>query len=158
GRKRDARRPHRLHFAAMKLALAALLVLSCHGSHDGGADQKQEEAPGKTGTASISGTITFQGTVPEMHSITPTADCAKLKGPSPAVLAVKDGGVKDAFVWIKEGISGKYPMPPEPITLDQKGCEYTPRVLGARSGQTLILANSDPLLHNVHAPNFNVPL
>ena len=69
------------------------------------------------------------------------------------------GGVADAFVWIKDGLPpGTYPVPSEAVTLDQKGCEYRPRVFGIRAGQTLVLANSDPILHNVHAPGFNVPL
>src|SRR5262249_7858501 len=132
---------------------------SCRGSHETEGTQPQTETPGKTGTASISGTVTFKGQVPPTPSRTPTADCAKLAGPAPATLVVSGGGGgKDAFVWIQEGISGSYPSPAEPVTLDQKGCEYTPRVFGARAGQTVLLANSDPLLHNVHAPSFNVPL
>jgi hypothetical protein len=39
----------------------------------------------------------------------------------------------------------------DPVTLDQRGCLYTPRVLGMQVGQTLQIKNSDPLLHNVHS-------
>ena len=147
-----------------RFVLCAVMVAACSSCRGGrepeGGNQPQTETPGKTGTASITGTIIYKGTVPAPPSRTPTADCAKLAGPAPAVLAVaKDsGGVRDAFVWVKEGITGTYPVPSEPVTLDQKGCEYTPRVFGARAGQTVALANSDPLLHNVHAPSFNVPL
>jgi hypothetical protein len=42
-------------------------------------------------------------------------------------------------------------MPPAPAVLDQKGCFYTPRVLGVRVGQPIALSNSDPTFHNVHA-------
>ena len=35
--------------------------------------------------------------------------------------------------------------------LDQRGCIYTPRVLGARVGQTLQIKNSDEVLHNLHS-------
>jgi plastocyanin len=149
----------------MKRTLAVIALFaacnSCRGGRDTeGTTQQQPETAGKTGTASITGAITYKGALPAAPQRTPTADCAKLAGPPPAVLAVarESSGVKDAFVWIKEGIEGKYPVPSEPVTLDQKGCEYTPRVFGARAGQTIVLANSDPLLHNVHAPGFNVPL
>ena len=35
--------------------------------------------------------------------------------------------------------------------LDQKGCLYTPQILAIQTGQKLIVKNSDPCLHNVHA-------
>ena len=146
----------------MKLVLSALFVVSCSSCHKetDSTTQTQLEIAGKTGTATISGAIAYKGTVPPTPPRTPTADCAKLAGPAPATLVVakETGGVKDAFIWVKEGITGSYPLPPDPVTLDQKGCEYMPRVFGARAGQKIVLANSDPLLHNVHAPNFNVPL
>ena len=37
------------------------------------------------------------------------------------------------------------------MVLDQRGCIYTPRVLGARVGQTLQIRNSDEVLHNLHS-------
>src|SRR5262249_13262170 len=70
------------------------------------------------------------------------------------------GGVRDAFVWIRNGVPpGEYPVPREPVTLDQRGCEFVPRVFGIRRGQTLLLTSGDPFLHNVHgAAAFNVPM
>jgi hypothetical protein len=38
-----------------------------------------------------------------------------------------------------------------PAVLDQKGCQYIPYVLAIQTDQTLLVKNSDPLLHNVHA-------
>ena len=35
--------------------------------------------------------------------------------------------------------------------LNQQGCTYAPHVSGIMTGQTLIIRNSDPTLHNVHA-------
>ena len=37
------------------------------------------------------------------------------------------------------------------MTLDQKGCHYTPHVFGVRAGQPVEIVNSDPTLHNVNA-------
>src|SRR5204862_5125841 len=41
--------------------------------------------------------------------------------------------------------------PAEPKLLQQVGCEFVPYVVGLRAGQTLLVRNSDPVLHNVHA-------
>ena len=38
----------------------------------------------------------------------------------------------------------------QPVEIDQRACVYTPRVIGARVGQTLRVRNSDNWLHNVH--------
>ena len=38
----------------------------------------------------------------------------------------------------------------EPAVLDQKGCQYTPHVVGMMVGQKLIAKNEDAFLHNVH--------
>jgi hypothetical protein len=34
--------------------------------------------------------------------------------------------------------------------VDQKGCEYTPYVAACQTGQSIVVKNSDPVLHNVH--------
>jgi hypothetical protein len=63
-------------------------------------------------------------------------------------------------VWIRDGLpEGDYPIPQTPVTLDQRSCEFVPRVFGIRVGQPLVLTSSDPFLHNVHAAaGFNVPM
>jgi plastocyanin len=61
-----------------------------------------------------------------------------------------DGGLANTFV----DIQGKFPPTKalaDPVTLDQRGCLYAPRVLGMQVGQTLQIKNSDSLLHNVHS-------
>ena len=42
-------------------------------------------------------------------------------------------------------------MPADDAVLDQSGCMYAPHVLGVMAGQGLVIRNSDPTLHNVHA-------
>jgi hypothetical protein len=65
-------------------------------------------------------------------------------------LVVQNGALQNAFVYLKDGVSGRvFPVPTEPVVLDQEKCRYTPRVLGVRVGQPLQIRNSDPLLHNV---------
>jgi hypothetical protein len=66
------------------------------------------------------------------------------------VIRSADGGLVNAFI----DLQGKFPVAKataEPVTLDQRGCLYTPRVLGMQVGQTLQIKNNDSLLHNVHS-------
>ena len=107
--------------------------------------------------ATITVTVRFEGTVP-------TAAMMRLDGDPKCVteigagtradesLVVQDGALQHAFVYIKDGIRGRaFPVPTEPVVLDQDKCRYTPRVLGVRVGQPLQIRNSDPLLHNVRS-------
>lgn len=66
------------------------------------------------------------------------------------VVTSADGGLANVFVRV-QGSFPRTPVPTEPVTIDQRECVYTPRVVGARVGQTLQVRNSDPLLHNVHS-------
>jgi plastocyanin len=66
------------------------------------------------------------------------------------VLAAADGSLANVFVKL-EGTFPQTPVPTEPVKLDQQGCVYLPRVVGARVGQTLQVHNSDELMHNVHS-------
>lgn len=71
------------------------------------------------------------------------------------LLVSAEGGVKWAFVYVKKGLEGKaFPVPSQPVLLDQKGCIYHPRVFGIMVGQTLNVRNSDDMLHNVHGLPF----
>ena len=69
------------------------------------------------------------------------------------MLVSGDGSLKNVFVHVKDGLDPTYSfsIPTEAVVLDQKGCIYTPRVIGVRVGQAIEIVNSDPTLHNVHA-------
>jgi hypothetical protein len=65
------------------------------------------------------------------------------------VSATADGSLANVFVSL-QGSFPATPLPAEPVTIDQRGCIYVPRVVGARVGQTMLVRNSDDLYHNVH--------
>jgi plastocyanin len=68
------------------------------------------------------------------------------------VIVGSDGGLQDVFVYVKDGLGNlRFPIPSNTVVLDQKGCHYTPHVVGVQVGQALDVLNSDPTLHNVHA-------
>jgi plastocyanin len=106
----------------------------------------------------ITGKVVLQGTPPPNEPLRMGVDpnCVQNGGSNPvsdAVLVAPDGAVQNAFVYVKDGLDSAYSfdVPTEPVTLDQKGCRYSPRILGVRAGQPLMLVNSDPTMHNVHA-------
>lgn len=101
----------------------------------------------------IRGEVLFEGTPPAPAKIAVSGfpECANPKTEDDDVL-IREGRVQNAFVSIKTGLEAYTFPPPEGETvLDQVGCLYTPRVVGLRVGQTLVVKNSDPALHNVHA-------
>jgi plastocyanin len=106
---------------------------------------------------SVSGRVTFDGAAPKPELIRMGRDtaCVASAGPNPqsdAVLVGADGGLANAFVYIKDSLDGyAFDTPTEAVTLDQKGCVYVPRVFGVRVGQPIDILNSDATIHNVHA-------
>jgi plastocyanin len=109
-------------------------------------------------TGDIGGRVVFTGPRPAVDVIRVGIDpvCAQTVGAnvqSQAVLIGQDGALENVFVYVKDGLDPAYSfeIPTTPVTLDQKGCRYTPRVFGVRAGQPVEIVNSDATLHNVHA-------
>jgi plastocyanin len=104
---------------------------------------------------SVSGRVTIEGPVPANPPIKMSADpyCMR-ENPNGATFenfVVDNGGLENVFVYVKDGIGSYYfEVPTTPVKLDQKGCHYSPHVLGVRAGQPLAITNSDDTLHNVH--------
>jgi plastocyanin len=66
------------------------------------------------------------------------------------VLRGTGGELANVFV----NVGGSFPQAPasnSSVTIDQQGCMYHPRVMGAQVGQTLVIRNDDPTLHNIHS-------
>ncbi len=104
----------------------------------------------------ISGTVSFTGDAPARRTLKmaadPACDAANPSGRLGEVMVVKDGKLANVFVYIKEGLGDQaFETPKAPVVLDQVGCMYTPRVIGAQVGQTIEIRNSDATLHNVHS-------
>lgn len=104
----------------------------------------------------IEGRVRFTGRRPAAKRISMDAEegCAALhKAPvfDQPVEASKDGGLANVFVYVKSGLEGKKFEPPQTaVVLDQHGCQFVPRVVALRAGQTLAVKNSDPVSHNIH--------
>jgi plastocyanin len=148
--------------SSFRLSIVSGLLLMSSACSQPAAPPPQVTGGGKSvdqATAgSIAGHVKFEGTPPPAETIRMGTDqkCVQGAGPNPlsdAVLVRDDGSLKNVFVHVKAGLDPAYsfPVPTEAVVLDQKGCIYTPRVLGVRVGQTIEIVNSDPTLHNVHA-------
>ncbi len=102
----------------------------------------------------VSGKVSFEGTAPKRKKLRMDADpvCAGSHDEpvlSEEVVVGEGGGLENVFVYVKE-VQGDFPAPSEPAVLDQKGCHYSPHVVGLQVGQPLQILNSDKTLHNVH--------
>ena len=110
--------------------------------------------------ATITGKVTFDGQAPVPAQIKMEADpnCLAIHPQGvndDNVIVNANGTLKDAFVYVKEGLAGKtFEAPKTPVVFDQKGCQYSPKVFGIQVNQPLEIVNDDSTLHNVHAlPN-----
>ena len=109
---------------------------------------------GATGT--ISGHIRLMSAAPTNPIVRMGADpqCSRAAGgkrlTQDIVLRSADGGLANAFVNV-QGTFPPTPAPAQPVALNQQACMFTPRVVGARIGQTLQITNSDATAHNLHA-------
>ena len=105
---------------------------------------------------SISGKITYDGSVPKLkpYDMNADPDCAKKHSGGKAdnqMLVLGDGNtLANIFVQIKNAPAGDHKAPSTAITIDQNGCIYMPRVVGVMVGQPVKFKNSDGILHNVH--------
>ena len=137
------------------LALASVIVFSC--SHaDSGAPARGPATPlDPATTGTIEGTVSLDGPPPAATRLRLAGDpaCTAAHGQSVDAgdLPAQEGGLGNVFVYVAHGLEGRvFERPKEPVTIDQRGCLYMPRVSGAQTGQLIEFVNSDPTLHNVH--------
>ena len=146
---------HQFSRRAGSVVLAASLLAAC---------SKTEEAPpppvvtnpvDPATAGAITGAVKFEGTPPAAQPITMDSDAYCEKQPrntTESVVVGEGSGLQNVFVYVKDGLGNRvFPIPSTPVVLDQKGCRYTPHVLGIQVGQTLEILSSDNTLHNVHA-------
>jgi len=124
---------------------------SCRGSVD--IESEVSTLPVARGV--VHAHVRMAGPVPSNEAIRMNADpmCVKAAGGShatdEATRAAADGSLANVFVELV-GNFPDTPAPAEPVSIEQRGCVYRPRVVGLRAGQPLQVRNSDDGLHNVH--------
>jgi hypothetical protein len=147
-------------FYGTAIVALALLASACGG----GADEVEAPAAEATPTltvdpseaATITGKVTFSGTAPKAVRIRMDQEpnCAGQHAEAfyrHLVEVDENGGLGNVFVWVKEGLGDyTFETPAEPVVIDQKGCIYTPHVVGVQTRQDVKIQNSDPTTHNIH--------
>ena len=113
-------------------------------------------AAAQANTGTIKGHVRLNGKLPGNPVIRMGMDpmCSKQnlgkRVVQETVVASVDGSLANVFVRL-EGNVPQTPVSTQPVTIDQHGCIYIPRVVGVRVGQVLQVKNSDAFLHNTHA-------
>lgn len=123
------------------LAAAALLIFV------------PEIARGENGEGDISGTVRLVGPAPSIPTIQPDVDfdaCGTDARQTKSLIMGADQVVRDAIVYLAGYPQGDANIGTNnAVVLDQRDCEFVPRIQIARSGTPLLLRNSDPVLHVV---------
>jgi Polysaccharide lyase family 4, domain II len=137
----DRRAGHRRILAGV--ALITVLLVSTARAYQG------EHV---TDGGSVAGTIKYAAPAPTpapLH-ITKDRDVCGTRVNDPSLLIGRDGGIANAVVTLDD-ISKGEPLKPDPaVKFDQKGCEYIPHVAVFPAGSTVLILNSDGILHNIH--------
>jgi plastocyanin len=142
-------------------AAAALVLSGCSGGA-GETTPKELKIAGPPRTpdlvngATITGKVVFAGPKPTLRNLDMSAVpfCARAHpdgAPSEEIVLNPNGTLKNAFVWVKSGLpDANWQVPDTAVTLDQKGCMYTPHVLAVMTGQNIAIQNDDGTNHNIH--------
>lgn len=155
--------------AAFPALLVCFLLLATSGCRPDHAAKVAESTRNSTGNpavpyaridpataGTVTGTISFVGKAPERVKIDMSQDpaCGMTSAGDnnySEQYVIHDGKLANVFVSVKRGLNGAVYAPPTmPVILDQKGCQYTPHVIGVMAGQPAEFRNSDPTMHNIH--------
>jgi hypothetical protein len=119
-----------------------------------------EAVIGAAGDATLSGVITFDGTVPALKpavakgdmTVKDAAVCAADEVPNEELVVNKDNqGIANVFIYLGKAPAGtKAEVPSEPVIFDQKGCKFLPHCLLVHAGQTVLVKSGDDVPHNTH--------
>lgn len=131
-------------FPAFVAGLAALAFAAPALAQDGG---------------SVTGTFVLKGEAPKLKpkvekgaNVKDGQVCAVEEVPDETLIvdpATK--GIKNVFIWVAKVDAKDLPKPKEAtVTVDNKNCRFVPHCLIARTGQELVMLNSDAVAHNVH--------
>jgi hypothetical protein len=109
-------------------------------------------APLISSNGQLRGTVLLSGKYqrPAPLKVVKSRSFCGLTVPNETLLVDRSGGVRNAVVILRP-LHRNVNVHPGRILLDNKRCAFTPHVQIAGIGSELLLKNSDPILHTVHA-------
>ena len=137
------------------LLLAVSLALLSSPAAAQNAEPPQDPASGNPaqGTATIEGKIRFEGEIPRMPLIDmgmePDCQAQSEEERRARTVRVENGVLLDVIVWVEGDAIDRYddPAEGEGPTIDLIGCNFVPRLLGVRAGQSVTVENGDGFRH-----------
>jgi plastocyanin len=102
----------------------------------------------------IKGHVKYIGKIPKAKRIRMDADpvCAashQVAAKAESFIVDADGNMANVIVYLK-GVKYNGKAPSNEVIINQKGCVYSPHVLGIQAGQPMKILNSDATMHNIH--------
>ena len=150
-------------FKIILLLFSWTAILSVAVGSNGSAADELPSGP-VAGLATVTGTVSVAGKYQPPRPL-PVFKNRAFCGPAVAnetLLIGAEGGLQNAVVLLHP-LGGKTATQPGAVVLDNKHCAFAPHIQIATVGSELLLKNSDPILHTVHArlgkeTQFNVGL
>jgi hypothetical protein len=104
-------------------------------------------------SGAVSGFVRYGGVPASPATVAITKDrevCGAAPVYDQSLVVGQDRGLANVVVSLTDMAHG-YPLRPAPaVRFDQKGCQYIPHVLVFPAGSTVVILNSDGILHNIH--------
>ncbi|MBI4483308.1 MAG: hypothetical protein HY652_10510 [Acidobacteria bacterium] len=105
---------------------------------------------GSANVGALTGVVKLKGTPPKLTYQPVSRDqafCGKTQPPQ-ALVVSPAGAVRHALIAL-EGVAGGS-LTPKRGVLDNRNCQFVPHVQTLPVGSTLVVKNSDPILHTTH--------
>lgn len=137
----------------MVRSLLFVLVLFFYSGFSGMARGADNRTPAETPRGDIVGRVIVDGhfEYPRTLVVNKRQDFCGTAVPNQAVQLGRDGELRNVVVFLRgPGLAGGSGSSLPPATLDNIGCRFVPHVQAVRVGGTLLLLNSDPILHDAH--------
>jgi hypothetical protein len=127
------------------------------GSSDGSA----AAAPAEGGWGNLTGRFVYKGDPPTPEKLSITKDvevCSKHAPIDERLLVSADGGIANVAIYVRDNDVKVHPdyeaTASDNVELDNLHCRFSPHVAMLRTGQTLVLKNSDSVGHNTKGDCF----
>ena len=145
--------------ACLALLLACCYVMPTLADHHEAGEMEMLQFPESykamavSNGGTISGTVMFEGDVPEMKVLEITKDeavCGLTEKHDESLVVGEGNALKNTIVYLIDISQGKALDKKTKPEIDQKGCKFTPHVQIVPVGVRLTMLNNDRVNHNVH--------